>query len=179
MITNSTSFELKSDNGNYAVITLLDLLPSEENGDRSATGIMQIFSTYGSWCFNYSGCSIREYLLSSRREDVANRMTRNNDGDSRYLYFENTVALFTNEIYKMRRVQEITKDQAREYFNDLEDIEETNNVDAFCTEIFKSSLSNIPNWFDLVQVDIHPRVYGFLDTFLEPICSYINAEKIK
>ncbi|MDU2064395.1 MAG: hypothetical protein E6713_06085 [Sporomusaceae bacterium] len=162
-------YDIRFGHGDWAIFTI------EENG-----GLFNCHSSYGA--YNYSWPkrgrkSFKHFLIEIARDAEGYLLNKVSDRNS--VMFDKTIAKWKKEILDWRKQGSISKEQARQAFDDIEHIDEGSS-DYLYSQMHSSSLSNIcPDAWEVFSVETdYPHDAKVFATEIMPIFAQILCNEL-
>ncbi len=156
--------QIENSGCSYALITLTDL---HENA-----GTISIESDYGNWSYMWGsmGGNIRRFILRTSEDYLMDKFTYNNHKDRDCFRFDKTIKRIKKEIIQARKEMEIERVEAREMYNEVDDLDSNapDNKDAF----YMYADSHCPKLFEFYDWESFPieTEYGHsLQSFMKEV----------
>lgn len=162
---DSKTYLIHGSSLDWALITICD------TGKES--GLLQITSDYGNWSYQWGsmGSDIRSFLITISDNYLIDKLTMDKPNDRKFFEFDKTITEMKRQIIEMRKDNYITKELARDAYDEVLDLEKNNdydqqNVDSFSTYILNycTYLWKVFDYESMPCVCVYsPQIVMFID----------------
>lgn len=136
-----------------------------------ANGMLTINSDYGTFSYFWGtggrakGNTFKQELIRFNSDYVEDKFSYN-DNLGRYFYFDKTVAAIKRDLFEMRRNRDLNEEDARDLYEQICDLEETESSDLFFAYFMEKDISKCVYNNDYHAIPCrtgnHPRLKAFM-----------------